>query len=104
MDFLDNAYNTGLLSDFVEGEKLYQTIRGRERSKPFAFRLTDNDPLIEVKGVQIEVDAGYEGERDVILIEAKIGTRKSFNIRQLYYPYRHFSQIVTTKRIRPDLL
>ena len=63
--------------------------------------MTDNDPLIEVKGVQIEVDAGYEGERDVILIEAKIGTRKSFNIRQLYYPYRHFSQIVTTKRIRP---
>jgi len=101
MDFLDNAYNTGLLSDFVEGEKLYQTIRGRERSRAFAFRLTDHDPLIEVKGVQIEVDAGYEGERDVILIEAKIGTRKSFNIRQLYYPYRHFSQIVTTKRIRP---
>src|SRR5512139_233271 len=27
MDFLDNAYNTGLLSDFVEGERLYQTIR-----------------------------------------------------------------------------
>jgi hypothetical protein len=101
MDFLDNAYNTGLLSDFVEGEKLYQTIRGRERSRSFSFRLADNDQMIEVDGVQIEVDAGYEGERDVILIEAKIGARKSFNIRQLYYPYRHFSQIVTTKRIRP---
>jgi hypothetical protein len=99
-EYLDNAFNTGILEDFVRAEKLYLTIRGRERSKPFKFKISGNSSSIAVNGVQIEVDAGYEGERDVVLVEAKIGARDSFNIRQLYYPFRHFSILVPNKRVR----
>jgi hypothetical protein len=100
-DYLDNAFNTGLLSEFAQCGKLYLTIRGRERARQFDFRIDEIGLDISVNGVQIEVDAGFEGERDIFLIEGKIGNRSHFNIRQLYYPFRHFSQIVPNKNIRP---
>jgi len=99
-EYLDNAFNSGLLSEFTQSERLYLTIRGRERTRPFSFRIKSGNLSVNVNGVQIEVDAGYEGERDVILIEAKIGRRSGFNIRQLYYPFRHFSIVAPQKRIR----
>jgi len=99
-EYLDNAFNSGLLADFVQEERLYLTIRGRERTRQFDFRLNSDSPQIQVNGVQIESDAGYEGPHDIILVEAKIGTPSDFNIRQLYYPYRHFSIIAPKKRIR----
>lgn len=99
-EYLDNAYNTGLLSEFTKSGKLYLTIRGRERTKKFKFSISASDIDINVNGVQIEVDAGYEGEKDIILVEGKIGDRGHFNIRQLYYPYRHFKQLVPSKSVR----
>lgn len=99
-EYLDNAYNTGLLSEFTRCGKLYLTIRGRERTKRFDFSIGSSDMKISVNGVQIEVDAGYEGEDDVVLVEGKIGSRDHFNVRQLYYPYRHFKHLVPSKRIR----
>lgn len=99
-EYLDNAFNTGLLGHFVQDEKLYLTIRGRERSRAFEFKIAGNDQPVAVDGVQIEVDAGYEGERNIILVEAKIGARTNFNIRQLYYPYRHFRLLAPQKRVR----
>ncbi len=102
MQYLDYAFNTGLIAYFTGADPLYLTIRGREHTRPFRFRLKDK--LIEVQSVQIEVDAGYEGEREVILVEAKIGHVSHFNIRQLYYPFRHFQTLVPTKQIRTLLL
>ncbi len=98
--YIDQAYNIGVLSDFVgvSRSELFLTIRGRERTSRFTFRLSQR--LFEVDGVQIEVDAGYEAARDIVLIEAKIGARSHFNVRQLYYPFRHFRQLVPVKRVR----
>jgi hypothetical protein len=96
--YIDYAYNTGLLADFLGLNRMYMTIRGRERAKPFRFAISGQQ--IEVDGVQIEVDGGYEAKNDVILVEGKIGLPKWFNVRQIYYPYRHFSTIVPEKRIR----
>jgi hypothetical protein len=96
-EYLDNAFNTGIVSAFTEDERLYMTIRGRERTRPFNFRINASSLSVQVNGVQIEADAGYEGERDIVLVEAKIGTRTHFNIRQLYYPFRHFSILVPQK-------
>jgi len=67
------------------------TIRGRLRSGEFAFRLPENRHRIAVSGVQIEVDSGYESEEALVLVEAKIGKRANFHIRQLYYPYLEWS-------------
>jgi hypothetical protein len=102
-EYLDNAYNTGLLSNFTGSGRLYLTIRGRERTKAFGFHIGTYGMFIEVSGVQIEVDAGFEGEKDIVLVEAKIGRRAHFNLRQLYYPFRHFSSLFPTKKVRPLL-
>ena len=99
-EYLDNAFNTGLLSEFTKSGKLYLTIRGRERTKKFSFFVGSNNFEINVNGVQIEVDGGYEGDDDIVIVEAKIGNRSYFNVRQLYYPFRHFSQLVPKKRVR----
>jgi hypothetical protein len=59
---------------------------------------------VAVDSVQIEVDAGYEGARDIVLVEAKIGRPRHLNVRQLYYPWRHFRSLVPGKTVRPLLL
>ena len=99
-EYLDNAFNTGIISDFTKNNTLYQTIRGRERTGSFDFSFQKNNTEVSVDGVQIEVDAGFEGEKEVILIEGKVGKRDFFNIRQIYYPYRHFRDLVPSKKIR----
>jgi hypothetical protein len=53
--------------------------------------------------VQIEVDAGYESPDGLYLIEAKVGKRDDFHIRQLYYPFLEWSNR-SRKRIVPIFL
>ena len=53
---------------------------------------------ITVEKVQTEVDGGYEGANQVVLIEAKNGTATNTIIRQLYYPFRQW-QNHTTKPV-----
>lgn len=86
---LDMASATGLLHDFLKDPSAVLTIRGRLRSPAFQFQFdTDHGPVpIGVDGVQIEVDSGYEGA-SIHLIEAKLGARTNFHLRQLYYPLR----------------
>ncbi len=100
--YVDLAHNTGLLSCFAGVAPLYLTIRGRERTGSFSFRF--GGETVWVEAVQIEVDAGYEGERDLLLIEAKMGQPRHVNVRQLYYPWRHFKSIVPRKTVRPVVL
>lgn len=96
--FLDLAYHAGVLSHFSGVPSLYPTIRGRKRAPRFSFQVAGL-PL-EVEGVQVEVDAGYEGPRDVLILEAKIGEPADFHLRQLYYPFRFWSTL-TDKTVRP---
>lgn len=101
--YIDQAFNEGLLAEFlgIEGP-LLQTIRGREYTGQFRFSLAGVE--VAVESVQIEVDSGYESLRDIVLVEAKIGVPRHFNVRQLYYPYRHFSLLAPQKRIRTVFL
>ncbi|RLC61812.1 MAG: hypothetical protein DRI80_07855, partial [Chloroflexota bacterium] len=99
-EYLDNAFNSGLTAEFTQSGLLYLTIRGKERTRSFSFKIESSNLSVDVDGVQIEIDAGYESEHDIILIEAKIGSPSHFNIRQLYYPFCHFSIIAPQKRIR----
>jgi len=100
---IDYAFLAGVLQAFTGEEQLSLTIRGRLRSGEFAFRLPENGRRIAVSGVQIEVDAGYESEEALVLVEAKIGKRANFHIRQLYYPWLEWSRR-TGKRIIPVFL
>lgn len=48
--------------------------------------------MIKVLGVQTEVDAGYEGKNQIVLIEAKNFSATNIIIRQLYYPFRQWQE------------
>ncbi len=99
---IDFAHHSKILSKYSGEKDLKLTTRGRFYSDNFNFQL-GTVGSIGVKGVQIEVDAGFEGLEQFLIIEAKSSTRDTFNIRQLYYPFRHF-QTKTRKKIRTILL
>ena len=96
MQHLDYAYALSLIRHFVDDESLVLTIRGRKYTSPFDFVIGGFD--ISVQGVQTEVDAGYEGEDKVVLVEAKSSKADNTIVRQLYYPFRQW-QIHTKKPV-----
>ena len=100
---IDFAHLTGLLHRFTNEEALHLTIRGRGYSGRFGFRLPFGWHHVDVESVQIEVDSGYENPSAINLIEAKLGRRDDFNIRQLYYPFLEWSRR-SSKRIVPLFL
>lgn len=100
---IDFAYISTLLHHFTQEPQLYLAIRGRAYTNPFQFYLPIGKEAVEVAGVQIEIDAGYESPTAIYLIEAKIGRRDDFNIRQLFYPYLEWSRR-SRKRIVPIFL
>jgi hypothetical protein len=89
---IDFAFISSILKTFTNEKELYLTIRGRTRCGQLAFHLPSIDHKVSVSGVQIELDAGFESPDAIYLIEAKIGKRDNFHIRQLYYPYLEWSQ------------
>lgn len=99
MQYLDYSFNSGALENILGISPLYQSIRGREYSKQFRFKV--NKTELNVVSVQLEVDSGLEGEDSIVLIEAKVKTPDDFIIRQLFYPYNHFKAISPAKKIIP---
>ncbi len=99
MQYLDYSFNSGALENILGISPLYQSIRGREYSKQFKFKV--NKKELSVGSVQLEVDSGLEGEDTIVLIEAKVKTPEDFIIRQLFYPYNHFKIVSPDKKIVP---
>ncbi len=98
MQHLDFAYASSLIRTFLKDDSLVLTIRGRKYTPSFEFRAGDYQHLITAKSVQTEVDAGYEGRNQIVLLEAKNSTSKNTIIRQLYFPFRQW-QIHTDKKV-----
>lgn len=98
MQHLDYAYANSLIRTFMEDPSLVLTIRGRKYTPEFTFQV--NGFVIQTQSVQTEVDAGYEGREQIVLIEAKNSSNNTEIIRQLYYPFRQWSEN-TTKRVIP---
>ena len=88
MQYLDRAYALSLIRHFANDDSLVLTIRGKKRTPSFDF--VTGEFHISVRGVQTEVDAGYEGQDQVVLIEAKGSNANNTIIRQLYYPFRQW--------------
>jgi hypothetical protein len=97
---IDFANLVSLLKTFTNETELFLTIRGRQRSENFSVTIPANHQTVEVSGVQIEIDAGFESPDKIYLFEAKLGRVEDFNIRQLYYPYKDWS-CKSTKEIVP---
>ena len=98
MQFLDFAYANSLIRTFMDDPSLVLTIRGRKYTPLFSFKVGTN--LLDTEKVQTEVDAGYEGKKSIVLIEAKNFSASNVIIRQLYYPFRQWS-VNTTKKVYP---
>lgn len=90
MQHLDYAYAASLIRTFTDDPSLVLTIRGRKYTPDFEFFV--GKQLIKVSSVQTEVDAGYEGKNQVVLIEAKSFSATNVIIRQLYYPFRQWQE------------
>ena len=88
MQHVDKAYALGIIQDFCGVDPMFLTIRGRKYCPEFSFSV--GSQALVARGVQTEVDAGYEGEDTVVLIEAKNTKVKDIIIRQMYYPYRQW--------------
>lgn len=98
MSHLDRLFLAGVTQHFVGDEPLYATIRGRRFSPEFSYRIGPLGPVTS-RGIQFEVDQGYESQSEIILMEAKTTTPADFLIRQLYFPFRIFSGY-STKKVR----
>lgn len=71
MQHLDFAYAASLIRTFLEDESLVLTIRGRKYTPNVGFQFFVGKHELEARSVQTEVDAGYEGREQVVLVEAK---------------------------------
>lgn len=100
---IDYAFTASLLQHFFGCIRMHLCIRGRQYTDSFDLTLPQLNATVSVSRVQVEVDSGYETEDSIFLIEAKIGKRDDFNIRQLVYPYAHW-KLKSKKKIRPIFL
>lgn len=95
-----NAINVLILSkildDFLNVKENFATFNGRMGTGMFDFKVkTRTDYLtISVANAQCEIDGGFENEKSVVILEAKNVVKEDFHIRQLYYPYRLWSNRV----------
>jgi hypothetical protein len=97
-------FHAGIKNDSTRCCQLVLTIRGRSGTSEFSFDFQDEGKIhhITVDRAQIEIDAGFEGEK-VWLVEAKIGEPEDFLVRQLFYPWRLWKTL-TPKEVVPIFL
>ena len=108
MSIIDDLYYSGALKYFDNSELIIGPIcGGRHRTPEFKFSTTYNDVKThhQIKGVQMEIDSCYESENKCIIIEGKSAKANSFNIRQLYYPFRVINELYSgSKEIIPLII
>ena len=97
------AHHLGILNHFTgDDTTFYATLGGRMGSERFDFEIATsagNNLTLHIENAQLEIDAGYESEHALYLIEAKSHLADDFIVRQLYYPYRLWHGRVK-KRVR----
>lgn len=99
-----NAINlltlSNILDDFLGEENNVQTFNGRMGTGKFNFFVDTKrgKEQIFVNNAQCEIDAGFENEESVVIMEAKNVVYPDFHVRQLYYPYRLWK-----KRVRKPI-
>lgn len=95
------AYLSGILENFIEDIDLKPTINGRMKSNEFTFQIlnkyTNIYDNVSICNSQIEIDGGFEGAESLTLVEAKNNLADDFIVRQLYYPFRKWKDMISKK-------
>jgi hypothetical protein len=98
---INAAFISNIYQDFIGEEELYPTVNGRMSSTCFNFQInnckTGRFDQVAVSNVQLEIDAGFESDNSLVLVEAKNSISDDFIIRQLYYPYRLWENRISKK-------
>lgn len=86
------TYNQGIIQDFLYGErsirpKIYMSRRTNITTSYFI-----GNSSIDVKELQVEMDATFEHEGKVAALEAKNGFPVDFAVYQIYHPYLSYHQ------------
>ncbi len=96
---IDNLRYAGLFEKKQYlGEKIkYGPLLGGRHRCSFSTKIGEKQ--VDISGSQYETDACFESENKILLIECKgVNKLKSFNIRQLYYPFRCIYDVVKDKK------
>lgn len=101
MSLIDNLRYAGVFErpEILSEPILYGSLLGgRHRTGTFTTILGNQE--LTVQGVQFEVDSCYETKNSVLILEGKSSPKPidSFNIRQLYYPYRYMKNSIGDKK------
>lgn len=101
MSLIDNLRYAGVFErPEILGEPILfgPLLGGRHRTGTFTMCLGDME--LNVESVQMEVDACFESEHTILLLEGKSSPKPidSFNIRQLYYPYRTIKEKIGDRK------
>lgn len=101
------AQLAGIIEDVI-GEEVYLTVNGRMTTNTFQVRVKSTTKgsapyTLNVDRAQCEVDGGFEGPSQFVLLEAKNLTMPDFLVRQLYYPFRLWSSRLL-KPVTPVLM
>lgn len=102
---LNCAYISKIIDNFLNEENkrigVLPTVAGKMSSGQFEFKVDSSINTgfytIPVDRTGIEIDAGYETDESLVLIEAKNVIADDFLVRQLYYPYRLWKEKVKKK-------
>ena len=87
MSQLDRLFQCKLIERVLGTDEIFATIRGRRFAPHFDYRVGDLGEF-SARGIQYEVDQGYETRDEIVLFEAKNTTPNDFLIRQIYFPFR----------------
>lgn len=96
---LSFAYNSGIFEKALGIRSFKPTVNGRMGSGNFEFQIMSQMPdrftfSIQVVNSQLEIDAGYESSDAFVICEAKNHIVSELLVRQLYYPYRLWSNTI----------
>jgi hypothetical protein len=93
-------YNTGIIQDFLEVEKL--KMQNARRSK-VSFEFKVNGSKLFADGQQIEIDGMFETDAGVIIaVEAKNRYYGDFEIRQLFSIEKYFEMLIKAGKLPKD--
>lgn len=84
------AWNSGIISKITGQTSVLLGPPGRFALDPFDFKV-DGYAQLHQEGAQAEIDGFFYSSQSACLMEFKARECTDFLIRQLYYPYRHWS-------------
>ena len=93
---LDKLRYDGILEEIIgESIKFGPLLGGRHRC---SFDTILGNEELDIQGVQYETDGCYETDNYICIIEAKSIKCSSFNIRQLYCPFKTIYEEINDKK------